>query len=175
MADTAKLIKDSFDRAVRQVDAGLRTVDHTCAKPAFRVLCSTPNVPTCRAITQTVVQFLSPVLPFATQAILSAGAFTAGLGITQLSGFALRVSCATPYASSALGMLGVGLGSALAGIASQSCRINFEAPRRRTPLRIDLHDVMRDMLIGIIIFKVMQFKHCKKANDAHKNTHTLFK
>lgn len=151
-ADTAKLIKDSFDRAVRHVDAGMRTVDHKCASNG-----AAPKLPSparIRAITQTVVQFLSPVVPFATQAILSAGAFTAGLGITQLSGFALRVSCATPYASSALGMLGVGLGSALAGIASQSCRASFEPPRRRTPLRIDLHDVVRDMLIGIIIFKV---------------------
>lgn len=105
-------------------------------------------------MSQGIAQFLSPVVPFATQAIISAGAFTAGLGITQLSGFALRISCATPYASSALGALGVGLGSALAGIASQSCRMSFEAPRRKTPLRVDLHDVMRDMLIGIVLFKV---------------------
>ncbi|KAK9867106.1 hypothetical protein WJX84_005760 [Apatococcus fuscideae] len=106
--------------------------------------------------------FFRPVLPYAVQATASAIGFSTGLGVCQAAGMVLRVSCGTPVAGPVMGMMGVGLSSALAGQASlfsqqrlaahPSGLLRVQGPPRPLLCRQDL---ITDALLGVAIYKML--------------------
>lgn len=131
-----KNVQESLQRALNSVE---RSINSAYTKDLF----------------EQARNFVWPIVPFASQAIVSATAFSAGLGLTQLSGYALRVSCATPGLSSCMGAVGVGLASCMASLASQHCRNSFEPAKRRRSIQLNLEDLCRDMLVGMVAFRLM--------------------
>lgn len=77
----------------------------------------------------------------------------------QAAGLACRVSCATPVLGPALGMVGVGAASAMAGQASLLCRQEMErrssgaAARPPPPPLLRRKDLVLDALLGVVLFK----------------------
>ena len=77
----------------------------------------------------------------------------------QAAGLACRVSCATPVLGPALGMVGVGAASAMAGQASLLCRQEMErrsggaGPRPAPPPLLRRKDLVLDALLGLVLFK----------------------
>ena len=78
--------------------------------------------------------------------------------LPQSAAFTLRVSCATPVAGPVLGVLGVGLASAMAGQASQVCQRRLEAGSLRAArpkaVAMRVHDLALDALLGVAAFRV---------------------
>ena len=78
----------------------------------------------------------------------------------QAAGLACRVSCATPVLGPALGMVGVGAASAMAGQASLLARQEMErrsggaAARPAPPPLLRRKDLVLDALLGVVLFKV---------------------
>ena len=72
-----------------------------------------------------------------------------------MTGFALRVSCATPVLGPALGMSGIGLSSILAGEASRrfGSHLRGETRRHRSAQAV-AQDAALDAIMGITLFKV---------------------
>lgn len=76
----------------------------------------------------------------------------------QVVGYCLRISCVTPVLGSALGMVGVGFASSLAGTASAHAR--KLCAQGGNPLRpgfwepVELEDVALDAVMGVFVFKV---------------------
>ncbi|KAF8065826.1 haloacid dehalogenase-like protein [Scenedesmus sp. PABB004] len=66
-----------------------------------------------------VIKAWGKILPFGAQVVASAAAYTVGVTATQLVGFVLKISCATPVLGPCMGVIGVGVASALAGQASK--------------------------------------------------------
>ena len=89
-------------------------------------------------------------------------AFSSGLAIAQGVGAALRISCATPIAGPAGGLLGVGFASALAGQAAIKIqRIQTEGLQRALLdpgalfKGVRREDLIADAVLGIAAFRVM--------------------
>ncbi|EIE18854.1 hypothetical protein COCSUDRAFT_59782 [Coccomyxa subellipsoidea C-169] len=74
----------------------------------------------------------------------------------SVTGFALRVSCATPVLGPALGMSGIGLSSILAGEASRrfGSHLRGETRRHRSAQAV-AQDAALDAIMGITLFKLM--------------------
>jgi hypothetical protein len=76
----------------------------------------------------------------------------------QLVGFMLKISCATPVLGPTVGLLGVGLASALAGQASKhtqkmvATRSSPFKPGFWEPLVVE--DIIADAALGVFSFKV---------------------
>ena len=72
----------------------------------------------------------------------------------QAAGYALRVSCATPLLSSALGMAGIGFSSVLAGEASRRFGARLTGKRPHRSAQAVARDVALDALLGMSLYKV---------------------
>ena len=75
-------------------------------------------------------------------------------GIMQAAGYALRISCATPMLSSALGMAGIGFSSVLAGEASRRFGARLTGKRPHRSAQAIARDVALDALLGMSLYKV---------------------
>ncbi|BDA44783.1 hypothetical protein COCOBI_06-2610 [Coccomyxa sp. Obi] len=109
-----------------------------------------------RRATRELRVVLEPAFPFLGHALVSAGAFTVGLGMTQAAGLALRISCATPILGPALGLTGIGFSSVLAGEASRrfGSHLKGETRRHRSAQAV-AQDAALDAIMGITLFKLM--------------------
>ncbi|GBF88397.1 hypothetical protein Rsub_01109 [Raphidocelis subcapitata] len=102
---------------------------------------------------------LRKVLPYTAQLLASTAAYGLGVTATQLFGYALRISCATPVLGPCFGMLGVGFASALAGRAAAQTQQLFEAgcDVRRVkwwaPVQAD--EALLDSFMGVLFFRAM--------------------
>jgi len=98
------------------------------------------------------------VLPFGAQVLASAAAYSLGMTATQVFGYCLRISCATPVLGPCIGALGVGFASALAGHASVTTQRVFavggDLKRVRWWEPMPADDVLLDSMMGVIVFKV---------------------
>ena len=72
----------------------------------------------------------------------------------QAAGYALRISCATPLLSSALGMAGIGFSSVLAGEASRRFGAQLTGKRPHRSAQAIARDVALDALLGMSLYKV---------------------
>ena len=76
----------------------------------------------------------------------------------QCVGMACRVSCATPVLGPGMGVIGVGIASAMAGQAGLHCRHHFQTGQH--PLRLPpsvafcRQDLLLDACLGITLYKV---------------------
>ena len=90
---------------------------------------------------------------------MSLAALLSSFSRGQAAGLACRVSCATPVLGPALGMVGVGAASAMAGQASLLCRQEMErrssgtGPRPAPPPLLRRKDLVLDALLGVVLFK----------------------
>ena len=72
----------------------------------------------------------------------------------QAAGYALRISCATPMLSSALGMARIGFSSVLAGEASRRFGARLTGKRPHRSAQASARDVALDALLGMSLYKV---------------------
>ncbi|KAK9811873.1 hypothetical protein WJX72_011567 [[Myrmecia] bisecta] len=112
-----------------------------------------------RAASLAAAVMLKPLLPYTLHAACSATAYSACLGLTQVAGLATRVSSATPVFGPLMGVVGVGLASAMAGQASLACGRKLynssRPPRQHLPHVMRRNDLLLDAVLGIALFKVM--------------------
>ena len=93
-------------------------------------------------------------------AIADSHAFSANTVVvpTQFLGVACRVSCASPVLGPSMGMVGVGVASAMAGQASLHCKHHFKTgahPLSIAPtLAFQKKDLLLDACMGILLYKV---------------------
>lgn len=103
--------------------------------------------------------FLQPAVPFVIHALASGLAFTAGLWGTQFAGIACRVSCANPILGPSMGMVGIGVSSAMAGQASLRCQHYFRTGQHpfsgQPAALLRRHDLLLDACMGVILYKLM--------------------
>ncbi|KAK9794632.1 hypothetical protein WJX73_002817 [Symbiochloris irregularis] len=112
-----------------------------------------------RRLVQQATELAHPALPFAYSVGSSTCAYTLGLAVMQVTGMACRVSCATPVLGPALGVVGVGLASALAGQAAIWCRshpLDSKKPLTAGRHTVVLQDALLDAVIGVVLFKAMK-------------------
>ncbi|CAL5230013.1 g13455 [Coccomyxa viridis] len=98
---------------------------------------------------------IEPALPFVGHAATSAAAFTVGMGLSQAAGYALRISCATPVLSSALGMAGIGFSSILAGEASRRFGARLRGAQQHRSMQVLARDMALDAVLGMSLYKMM--------------------
>lgn len=72
------------------------------------------------------------------------------LGV-QLLGYACRISCATPFLGPALGCMGIGMASVLAGQASLRCQQSYAPPSTVVSRQ---QNMLLDAVIGVALWKV---------------------
>ena len=72
----------------------------------------------------------------------------------QAAGYALRVSCATPALSSALGMAGIGFSSILAGEASRRFGARLRGAQQHRSAQVLARDMALDAVLGMSLYKV---------------------
>ena len=72
----------------------------------------------------------------------------------QAAGYALRISCATPMLSSALGMAGIGLSSILAGEASRRFGARLRGAQQHRSMQVLARDMALDAVLGMSLYKV---------------------
>lgn len=77
----------------------------------------------------------------------------------QLLGYACRVSCATPVLGSAVGVVGVGFASAMAGQASLKCQRYYQGQAPLVASKARRQDLLLDAMIGVALWKV-GYRHC---------------
>ncbi|DBA72524.1 TPA: hypothetical protein ACH3X2_010284 [Trebouxia sp. C0005] len=112
-----------------------------------------------RALAGQTGALLEPAVPFVIHALASGGAFTLGLAGAQFTGIACRVSCANPVLGPGMGVVGIGVASAMAGQAAVHCRHYFKTGQH--PLSIpsaasfQSRDILLDAAMGIILYKMM--------------------
>eukprot|EP01024_Parvocaulis_polyphysoides_P040569 TRINITY_DN36955_c0_g1_i1.p1 TRINITY_DN36955_c0_g1~~TRINITY_DN36955_c0_g1_i1.p1 ORF type:complete len:322 (+),score=33.19 TRINITY_DN36955_c0_g1_i1:112-1077(+) len=101
--------------------------------------------------------FKSAPKQFVVQCLSSALGFTAGLATVQVVSMGVRVSCCTPVMGPIMGVIGVGLSSAVAGQVSFAVeesmngrKFNWQNPY----VNVNGRDVVWDALCGIVIFKI---------------------
>ena len=86
-------------------------------------------------------------------------------GAMQYLGVACRVSCASPVLGPSMGVVGVGIASAMAGQAALHCQHHFRTGRH--PLSIaprtafQRKDLFLDACMGIILYKASQAAVCQ--------------
>lgn len=101
---------------------------------------------------------LRRVLPYTAQLLASTAAYGLGVTATQLFGYALRISCATPVLGPCFGVLGVGFASALAGRAAVQTQQLFEAGGDARRVRwwapVAADEALLDSFMGVLFFKV---------------------
>lgn len=72
----------------------------------------------------------------------------------QAAGYALRISCATPLLSSAMGMAGIGFSSILAGEASRQFGAHLRGAQQHRSPQVLARDMALDALMGMSLYKV---------------------
>jgi len=78
--------------------------------------------------------------------------------LLQFAGIACRVSCANPVLGPSMGVVGIGVASAMAGQAAVHCRHHFKTGQH--PFSIPStasfrgQDMLLDACMGIILYKV---------------------
>ena len=72
----------------------------------------------------------------------------------QAAGYALRISCATPVLSSALGMAGIGFSSMLAGEASRRFGARLRGAQQHRSAQVLARDMALDAVLGMSLYKV---------------------
>ena len=108
-----------------------------------------------------VVTFIGKVAPFGLQLLVSSVAYASGLGLIQMIGAGLRVSCKTRILGPCLGAVGVAMASALSGQATRHLRSQMEQGKNpieafKTPFwkGAELEEVLIDALSGMVLFKL---------------------
>ncbi|KAL3159584.1 hypothetical protein ABBQ38_009997 [Trebouxia sp. C0009 RCD-2024] len=100
-----------------------------------------------------------PAVPFFINGLASGAAFTTGLAATQFLGIACRVSCASPVLGPSMGIVGVGVASAMGGQAALHCQHHFKTGRHPLSLAPQAAFLRKDLLLdacmGIILYKMM--------------------
>ncbi len=84
----------------------------------------------------------------------------------QAAGYALRISCATPVLSSALGMAGIGFSSILAGEASRRFGARLRGAQQHRSMQVLARDMALDAVLGMSLYKV----RLQSMLACHKNT-----
>lgn len=78
--------------------------------------------------------------------------------VAQFLGIACRVSCASPVLGPSMGILGVGVASAMGGQAALHCQHHFKTGRHPLSLApqaaFQRKDLLLDACMGIILYKV---------------------
>lgn len=100
------------------------------------------------------------VAPFGLQLLISGIAYGSGIGIIQIIGAGLRVSCRSRVLAPCLGAIGVAMGSMLSGQATRHLR--QQIAQGKSPIEAfkspfwhgaELEEVLIDALSGMLLFK----------------------
>lgn len=104
-------------------------------------------------------ELLQPAVPYVVHAAASGVAFTIGLAGTQFAGAACRISCGNRILGGGMGLIGIGVASAMAGQAGIHCRHHFSTGQHplSTPTSVAFRrkDLLLDACMGIALYKVM--------------------